>query len=195
MLEPIIACGCTRKFLAWIISWSLWTWVAVQKKNRQSWNTQVPQSTQMWVLVATLSKPLINNLTSVMNISQTQSTSTSIAWQYNSKHRSNSQGFDNKQVIGTTSILLPNTHMLSIQLMQCLRLKLMHKNWVWRLWSKCELACNVDEDDSHSKLLIDLLVTLRSIYRKQAIVTTHKQSLKRSERTRKTIRKTSKPSN
>ena len=27
MPEPIIACGCTRKFLAWIISWSLWTWV------------------------------------------------------------------------------------------------------------------------------------------------------------------------
>ena len=46
------------------------------------------------------------------------------------------------------------------------------------IWSKCELACNVDEDDSHSKLLIALLVTLWSIYRKQAIVTTHKQSLK-----------------
>ena len=91
--------------------------------------------------------------------------------------------------------LLPNTHMLSILPMQCLRVKLMHKNWVWKgIWSKCELACNVDEDDSHSKLLIDLLVTLRSIYREQAIVTTHKQSLKRSERTRKTIRKTSKPS-
>ena len=45
------------------------------------------------------------------------------------------------------------------------------------------------------KLLIVLLVTLRSIYRKQAMVVTHKQSLKRSERTRKTIRKTSKPSN
>ena len=71
----------------------------------------------------------------------------------------------------------------------------MHKNWVVeKVWSKCELACNVDEDDSHSKLLIDLLVTLRSIYRKQAIVTTHKQSLKRSERSKKTIRKTSKPS-
>ena len=59
---------------------------------------------------------------------------------------------------------------------------------------KVLLACKVDEDDSHSKLLIALLVTLRSIYRKQAIVTTHKQSLKRSERTKKTIRKTSKPS-
>ena len=55
------------------------------------------------------------------------------------------------------------------------------------VWSKCELACNVDEDDSHSKLLIDLLVTLRSIYRKQAMVTIHKQSLKRSERTKKMI--------
>ena len=131
MLEPIIACGCTQKFLAWIISWSLWTWVAVQKKNRQSWNTQVPQSTQMWVLVATLSKPLINNLTSVMEISQTQSTSTSKAWQY--KHN----------VIVTPKVwmqgnrflphqLLPNTHMLSILLMQCLRVKLMHKNCVWK---------------------------------------------------------------
>ena len=54
---------------------------------------------------------------------------------------------------------------------------------------KVLLTCNVDEDDSHSKLLISLLVTLRSIYRKQAIVTTHKQSLKRSKRTKKTIRK------
>ena len=43
---------------------------------------------------------------------------------------------------------------------------------------KVLLACNVDEDDPHSKLLIVLLVTLRSIYRKQTIVTTHKQSLK-----------------
>ena len=50
------------------------------------------------------------------------------------------------------------------------------------VWSKCELACNVDEDDSDTKLLIVLLVTLRSIYRKQAIVTTHKQSLKISEK-------------
>ena len=63
------------------------------------------------------------------------------------------------------------------------------------IWSTCELACNVDEDDSHSKLLIDLLVTLRSIYRKQAIVTTHKQSLKRSRRTKKTVRKTSNQAN
>ena len=55
------------------------------------------------------------------------------------------------------------------------------------------LPCTVDEDDSHSKLLIDLLVTLRSIYREQAIATTHKQSLKRSERTKNTVRKTSKP--
>ena len=53
------------------------------------------------------------------------------------------------------------------------------------IWSKCELACNVDEDDSHSKLLIVLLVTLRSIYREQAIVTTHKQSLKDQREQRK----------
>ena len=54
---------------------------------------------------------------------------------------------------------------------------------------KVLLVCNVDEDDSHSILWIDLLVTLRSIYRNQAIVTTHRQSLKRSERTKKTIQK------
>ena len=86
MLEPIIACGCTRKFLAWIISWSLWAWVAVHRtitrvlrdiqKYRQHWVLQVPQSTQMWVLVATLSWTIIKQLTSVMNISPTQSTST-----------------------------------------------------------------------------------------------------------------------
>src|SRR3954468_20336814 len=64
-----------------------------------------------------------------------------------------------------------------------------------RICSKCELACNVDEDDAHSILLIVLLVTLRSIYRKQAIVTTHKQSLKRSGRTKKTIRKSSNQEN
>ena len=49
--------------------------------NRQHWVLQVPQSTQMWVLVATLSWTINKHLTSVMNISQTQSTSTSIAWQ------------------------------------------------------------------------------------------------------------------
>ena len=38
------------------------------KTNKQSWNTQVPQSTQMCTKVATLNKPLINNLTSVMEI-------------------------------------------------------------------------------------------------------------------------------
>ena len=50
------------------------------KTNSQSWNTQVSQSTQMCIKVATLNKPLINNLTSVMENSLTQSTSTSIAW-------------------------------------------------------------------------------------------------------------------
>ena len=39
-------------------------------------------ATHMCIKVATLSKPLINNLTSVMEYTQTQSTSTSIAWQY-----------------------------------------------------------------------------------------------------------------
>ena len=47
---------------------------------------------------------------------------------------------------------------------------------------KVLLACTVDEDDSHSKLLMVLLVTLQSIYCKQAIVTTHKQSLRRIEK-------------
>ena len=37
----------------------------LKKGNR--WNTQVPRSTQMCVKVTTLSKPLINNLTSAMN--------------------------------------------------------------------------------------------------------------------------------
>ena len=55
--------------------------MAVHKKTGNRWNTQVPQSTQMCIKVATLSKPLINNLTSVMEITQTQSTPTSIAWQ------------------------------------------------------------------------------------------------------------------
>ena len=41
------------------------------------------------------------------------------------------------------------------------------------------LPCTDDVEDSHSELVIDLLVTPRSIYRKQAIVTTHKQSLER----------------
>ena len=50
---------------------------------------------------------------------------------------------------------------------------------------KVLLGCSVDEDDSHSILWIDLLVTLRSIYRKQAIVTTHKQSLKDRREQRK----------
>ena len=96
-----------------------------------------------------------------------------------------------KQVIGTTSTTSQNPQFnLDPSHAIVWELKLMHKNLVWKgIWSKCELACNVDEDDSHSKLLIVLLVTLRSIYRKQAIVTTHKQSLKRSERTKKTIQK------
>ena len=45
-------------------------------KIRQHWVLQVPQSTQMWVLVGTLSWTINKHLTSVMNISQTQSTST-----------------------------------------------------------------------------------------------------------------------
>ena len=74
--------------------------------------------------------------------------------------------------------------------MQCLRNRSNAiKTGYGRYMIKVLLACNVDEDDSHSKLLIDLLVTLRSISREQALVTTHKQSLKRSERTKKTIQK------
>ena len=131
MLEPIIACGCTRKFLAWIISWSLWVWVAVHRmitrvlrdiqKYRQHWVLQVPQSTQMWVLVATLSTPLINNLTSVVNISQTQSTSTSIAWQYNSNVEVTPKGLIKEQVIGTTSTTSQYPQFNLILIIQCLR--------------------------------------------------------------------------
>ena len=40
--------------------------------NRQHWVLQVPQSTQMWVLVATLIWTINKHLTSVMNITQTQ---------------------------------------------------------------------------------------------------------------------------
>ena len=38
-----------------------------------------------------------------MEISQTQSTSTSIAWQYNSNVEVTPKGLNRKQVIGTTS--------------------------------------------------------------------------------------------
>ena len=48
----------------------------------------------------------------------------------------------------------------------------MHKNWVVEKYDQVLLACKFDEDDSHSKLLIDLIVTLRPIYRKQTIVAT-----------------------
>ena len=54
------------------------------------------------------------------------------------------------------------------------------------------LPCKDDIDSSHSELVISLLITLRSIYRKQTIVITHKKSLRKSERTNKTLRKTSK---
>ena len=62
------------------------------KTNRQSWNTQVPQSTQMCIKVATLNKPLIINLTSVMDI---HSPNPRLPAQHGiiSKRRSNSQGF------------------------------------------------------------------------------------------------------
>ena len=68
MLEPIIACGCTRKFLAWIISVPFeprWRSIGrshgysrISKKNTS--NTGFPrcpnkQSTQMCIKVATLS--------------------------------------------------------------------------------------------------------------------------------------------
>ena len=102
-----------------------------------------------------------------------------------------------KRVIGSTSSSTSqNPQVNQILIMQLFEdwsnaIKLGSKE----VWSKFELACTVDEDDSHSKLLIDLLVTLRSIYHKQAIVTTHKQSPKRSEGTKKTVRKTSNQAN
>ena len=51
------------------------------KKQASPDRHQVPQSTQMCVKVATLNKPLNNNLTSFMD-TLTQSTSSSIAWHY-----------------------------------------------------------------------------------------------------------------
>ena len=72
-------------------------------KNRQHWVLQVPQSTQMWVLVATLSKPLLT-ISHLSWISlKPKSTSTSIAWQYNSNVEVTPRGLIRKQVIGTTS--------------------------------------------------------------------------------------------
>ena len=83
--------------------------------------------------------------------------------------------------------------MLSVLLIQCLRVKLMHKNWVWKGYDQSVNLHVPLMKMIHTQLLIVLIVTLRSIYCKQAIVTTHKQSLKRSESTIKTIRKASKP--
>ena len=80
--------------------------------DRQSQNTQVPQSTQMCVKVATLSKPLINNLTSVMKYSQTQSTSTSIAQQYKQRN-SNSQGLNAGQQVPTSSTTSQYPHVIN----------------------------------------------------------------------------------
>ena len=70
----------------------------------------------------------------------------------------------------------------------------MHKNWVGKKYDQSVNLPVLLMKMIRTQLLIVLFITLRSIYRKQAIVTTHKQSFKRSERTKKTIRKTSKPS-
>ena len=110
--------------------------------NRQHWVLQVPQSTQMWVLVATLSWTINKHLTSVMNISQTQSTSTSIAWQYNSNVEVTPKGLIIKQVIGTTSSTSQNPHINQILIMQLFEdwsnaIKLGSKE----VWSKCYLPC------------------------------------------------------
>ena len=69
----------------------------------------------------------------------------------------------------------------------------MHKNWVLKEYDQSVNLPAMLMKMIRTQIFIDLLVTLRSIYRKQAIVTTHKQSLKRSERSKKSIRKTSKP--
>ena len=150
MLEPIIACGCTRKFLAWKYPSSLWAWVADHRiitwvlrdfeKYRQHWVPQVPQSTQMCIKVATLNKPLINNLTSVMD-TLTQSTSTSIAWQQ-ANVEVTPKGLIIKQVIGTTSSTSQNPHIKQILTMHLFEgwsnaIKLGSKD----VWSKCYLPC------------------------------------------------------
>ena len=57
-----------------------------------------------------------------------------------------------------------NTHIFSILLMQYLMVKLMQvKLGIKESDQSVNLPCTVDEDDAHSKLLIDLIVILRSI--------------------------------
>ena len=55
----------------------------------------------------------------------------------------------------------------------------MHKNWVGKKYDQCVNLHVVMLKVILTQLLIVLFVSLRSIYRKQAIVTTHKQSLRR----------------
>ena len=66
----------------------------------------------MCIKVATLSKPLIYNLTSVMDITQTQSTSMSIEWQYKHNVEVTPKGLIINRVIGSTSSSTSQTHML-----------------------------------------------------------------------------------
>ena len=71
----------------------------------------------MCVKFATLNKPLIINLTSVMD-TLTQSTSTSIAWQYKQRVEVTPKGLILKQVIGSTSSTSQNLHINQILIMQ-----------------------------------------------------------------------------
>ena len=57
-------------------------------------------------------------------------------------------------------------------------LKLMHKNWVIKGYDQSMNLPVMLMKNLRTQLLMVLFITLRSIYRKQAIVTTHKQSLK-----------------
>ena len=57
----------------------------------------------------------------------------------------------------------------------------MHKNWVGKMYDQSMDLPMLMMKMTRTPLRIVLYVSLRSIYRKQAIVTTHKQSCKRIE--------------
>ena len=150
MPEPIMACGCTRKLLVWIILWSLWAWVAVHRKitrylgisQKYMQSLDTPgASIHLDVYLSCHLK--LNHWLTISQLSwihSTQSTCTSIAWQYKQR-RSNSQRFDNKTGDRFYLIIyfpIPTCY----QSYSCnvWGLKLMHKNWVMKSMIKVLLA-------------------------------------------------------
>ena len=99
--------------------------------------------------------------------------STSIAWQYKHSVEVTPKGLIIKGNRFYLIIYIPVPHVNHNLIMQCLRgLKLMHKNWVWKGYDKSvNLPAMLMKMICTQKLLIVLLVTVPSIYRKQAIVT------------------------